>query len=250
MSEDSNVSGTTPPAVKSNFVGRLWNGDISLGETYWLFGVLGGLILRLLSRALTYVIAYNSPSLSAFDISLISDLWFALVMNYSIIVMVGIWRSATKYAKQKPASSLNAALAKTAVVLGGILVLIKGMTDFISPTTLHETMNAGSVDERMQADAIVSGLNANLPKKLDNVSTLTKIDFRRNSFIYYIQISVRVQDAASFNDKMRNSLKSTCTDKDLSQILKSNINLTYVYSDPTTPNLATITVSKADCTNL
>jgi hypothetical protein len=249
LSEDSTVSGTTPPAVKSNFVGRLWNGDISLVETYWLFGVLGGFILRILSLALTYVITYNSPSLSAFDISLISDLWFALVMNYSIIVTVGIWRSATKYAKQKPASSRNAALAKTAVILG-ILALIKGMTDFISPTALHETMNAGSVDERTQADAIVSGLNANLPKKLDNVSTLTKIDFRGNSFIYFIQISVKVQDVASFNDKIRDSFKGTCTDKDLSQILKSNINLTYVYSDPTTPNLATIIVSKADCTNL
>jgi hypothetical protein len=102
----------------------------------------------------------------------------------------------------------------------------------------------------MQYDAIIAGLNANLPQKLDAVSTVTRIDFKNNSVIYNIELSVKIEDIETFNQKMHAHLLSMCTDAKMRDILKSNISLTYAYSDPDTPNVSAIVVQRADCPNL
>ena len=102
----------------------------------------------------------------------------------------------------------------------------------------------------MQAEAMIAGLNANLPKKLDAISSLTRIDFQNNAFIYYIKSERKIVNKQDFYNRMREQLKSACSNDELNPLIKSNLKLTYIYSDPDTPNAATVVISKADCPNM
>jgi hypothetical protein len=77
------ASATTQPA-SGNFVARLWRGDVSLGKTYWLFGVLAGFALRLVTWPVKYEVWSHAGSMSRFDILTLLYGWAALVILYSI----------------------------------------------------------------------------------------------------------------------------------------------------------------------
>jgi hypothetical protein len=65
---------------------KLWRGEYSLPVTYWVFGVIGnialGIPLNLMSPDGNQILFYS---------------FLALAFVYSIVVAVGIWRSASKY---------------------------------------------------------------------------------------------------------------------------------------------------------
>lgn len=54
---------------------------------------------------------------------------------------------------------------------------------------------------------------------LDFISTLTKIDFHNDSFVYYINVNVKLNNKQVFNTKMREQLKSACTNNDMNPII-------------------------------
>ncbi len=67
-------------------ISKLWRGDYSLPITYWVFGVIGNVGLSIPMN----LINPDSNPLAFYSL-------LALVFVYSILVSVGIWRSATKY---------------------------------------------------------------------------------------------------------------------------------------------------------
>ena len=85
---------------------------------------------------------------------------------------------------------------------------------------------------------------------MDDSATLTKIDFGGRSFNYRIKLSANIADKPLIISKLNGGVKSNWTDKGVSYLLKSNFAVQYIYSDATTDNLVTLTVSKADCPNL
>lgn len=103
---------TTTPEHAGHFVVRLIKGELGLVRTYWLFGVLGGVICRVL------LIAMPTP-----DLFLIA---VALTIFYQATVLVGIWNAATRYAGPKRWSIL----AKVACVLGGLMLIKNVVTVF------------------------------------------------------------------------------------------------------------------------
>lgn len=112
------------------------------------------------------------------------------------------------------------------------------------------TSSNTSVDDQMQLEATIKGLNVDLPKQLDEVSTLKKIDIRDDTIFYYIDLNTTVSDRETFKNKMTENVKSSCTNKDLIPILKGNNTLEWVYSDLSSKNFLRIDVKKADCPNL
>lgn len=90
------------------FFGKLARGDYGLAKTYWLFGVLVGVIVTILCSII------KSPGMIAIA--------FLAYTAYEIPVIMGIWRSATKYTGTKA----WAVLAKVACVLGP-LMLVAGL---------------------------------------------------------------------------------------------------------------------------
>jgi len=77
------------------------NGDFGLAKTYWLFGVIGSLVMRFL----IVFFAMNGMNIV---------LLLIIAFGYFIVVWIAVWNSATKYT----GSQLWSILAKISVVFG------------------------------------------------------------------------------------------------------------------------------------
>jgi hypothetical protein len=175
---------------------------------------------------MTYLVVSHASNMSSFDIAVISYGWTLLVCAYSIFISVAIWRSSNNYVVLKPKSRGNATLAKIAVVFG-VIVLVGSLAKMLTESDSLPSSRSTSADEQLQFQATLAGLNANLPKKLDAVSTLNKIDIQDHTFIYYISVDTSIDDKNSFMAKMKEKIKSQCGNIDISTMLKSNYILSY-----------------------
>jgi hypothetical protein len=108
----------------------LLRGEIPLGKTYWLFGVLPG---GALAVARTYLDRQNefmpSPARTALEIGL-----GLLGIAYFPVMCVAIWRSSSKY--QGP--RWLAVLAKVVVVFGIIQFFVVTLTFSVRPAALGD----------------------------------------------------------------------------------------------------------------
>jgi hypothetical protein len=81
-------------------------GDLGLAKTYWLFGVVGSLVISLISRL--FISIGSEPII-----------FIIIILAYSAVLWIAIWNSATKYEGEK----IWAILAKIVVVLGVLRTL-------------------------------------------------------------------------------------------------------------------------------
>lgn len=86
----------------SNFIANLWKGDFGLAMTYWVYGVLGGIVW-----------AVGILTLNAERESDLEKVIFFLMGTYYFIIYVGIWQAANKFTGSK----VWAVLAKFVVVI-------------------------------------------------------------------------------------------------------------------------------------
>ena len=91
---------------------RVWRGEFSLAMTYWGFAQFGGLILAIPQLGLR-VIGLNAAA------QVVDGVAFA----YSVVVIVGIWRSARRY----PGNPVWAHLARLATLMPLVLALLTMM---------------------------------------------------------------------------------------------------------------------------
>ena len=88
---------------------RVWRGEFSLAMTYWGFAQFGGLILAIPQLGLR-LIGLNTAA------QVVDGVAFA----YSVVVIVGIWRSARSY----PGNPVWAHLARLATLIPLVLALL------------------------------------------------------------------------------------------------------------------------------
>jgi hypothetical protein len=233
---------------QGNVIVRLWRGQVPLVQTYWLYTVLGSVALRIIAPYYTYILTSNATNLSAFDFQMFDYLWILLALAFTVWTFVGTWRSANNYAVAKPNKGSNAALAKCAVTLGGLLTIA---TLILSVTTNYATdsvLHPATMDQRAQREALVAGWNANLPKQIDSITTLRKMDLTDNVITYMYDVKTVIDDAQSFTSKMRPKIvAAACSDHDTLELFKSRLTLSYLYSDEKAKNVADIRVSSSDC---
>jgi hypothetical protein len=67
---------------------RFWYGELPLGRAFWLWGILGGFVVNLVSTLLALVLlAAHAPS------------WLAVLvlvahLPWNLVLLIGVWRSA------------------------------------------------------------------------------------------------------------------------------------------------------------
>lgn len=175
----------------------------------------------------------------------------AIVTTYAIVISVGIWRSATKYAVLYPNRNGYATLAKICVVLGALSIPAAYVQMASNDTnSISALPKATSPAEQMQYQALISGLNADLPKMIDPVTRLNKIDLKSNGYIYYETITKEIDNKEK--DILLKHLKPViasglCKNIDTLKVLTSGLNYTYIYSDLEAQPIGEITVTKLDC---
>ena len=72
-----------PTENKRGFFVKLANGDFGLAKTFWLYGILVSIVVKLISEAVT--------SIGGLVILILA------FMAYNIPLLMGIWRAANKY---------------------------------------------------------------------------------------------------------------------------------------------------------
>ena len=69
----------------------LWKGDLPLGDAFWTWALLGGLLVNISTSVLFLVLI------------MLDHPWPALIVGYgfsvpyNVVVVVGVWRSASRY---------------------------------------------------------------------------------------------------------------------------------------------------------
>ena len=84
------ISSNTSEVTDKGFIKQLIDGDFGLAKTYWLYFVLGGIAVNLL-----LMIPISSSSLGLIVVSMLA----AIV--YAIVVLTGVWNSASRYIGSK-----------------------------------------------------------------------------------------------------------------------------------------------------
>ena len=75
-----------PPLVK-----QLWAGEIPLGQAFWRYAVVVGLLVNLVTSALLLALLAHDASLAWVALS------FVLPIPYNVFAVVAVWRSAARY---------------------------------------------------------------------------------------------------------------------------------------------------------
>lgn len=210
---------------------KIWTGDLPLFKVYWIYGVLGGLIIKVIVEGSYYFVSLNY--LTVFSYTLV-----ALVLAYQLLLSVGIWRSAEAYKKSK----VWPVLAKIGAVLGLITAL--GL--------LINTIN-GTVASTTELKESIELLNKTLPSQIDKDTRLDKVDSENNHFnLHYTLInytnSKELVDTVKAN-LTSNLIKNACGDEQLRALLNKDMPVDYIYSDKLGAEITRIIVDKTKCIN-
>ena len=105
---NTQVMSSTNEASSKGFIKQLIDGDFSLAKTYWLYGVLGSIVMNLL-----LIFPMMSESLSLIVIAGLMS------VAYAVIVLTAIWNSASKHTGSK----FWSVMAKIIVVFNSLYLL-------------------------------------------------------------------------------------------------------------------------------
>jgi hypothetical protein len=97
-----------------NTLCRLWRGELALPDAFWNWAVLGGLAINVASSALFLFLIIADRPISAFIAG------YAFSVPYNVIVSVGVWRSAERYAGERRWADL----ARIVTIIGMILLSV------------------------------------------------------------------------------------------------------------------------------
>ena len=84
------ISSNTNEQTAKSFIKQLIDGDFGLAKTYWLYFILGGMAINLL-----LFFPMSSSSLGLIVVSMLA------AIAYDIVVLTGIWNSASRYTGSK-----------------------------------------------------------------------------------------------------------------------------------------------------
>ena len=101
----------------SGFIKSFWQGEWSLVQTFWGYGVVGNIVLGI------PVIYWEDSFKSLSDgVNMLFSIYNVFYFVFFVWVLVGIWRSATNYAKKK---KLWGGLAKIYVFLNVLNLVVQ-----------------------------------------------------------------------------------------------------------------------------
>jgi hypothetical protein len=90
----------------------LWSGDLPLGEAFWTYAVAIGLTVNIVTTlAFLALISWDRPVAALF-------VGYALSVPYNVVAVVGVWRSAARYAGER----IHADLARIVTLVGMTLL--------------------------------------------------------------------------------------------------------------------------------
>jgi hypothetical protein len=215
-----------------NFLKKWVYGEFGLAKTYWLFSVLGGAILYVLTilvqtLAIQFLLITNSSLYSA---TLVGWSWFTII--YAALSCLAIINSAT-YKRARGGWGWVA----TVLAVVGLLSVIgtAGKLSGVFPTSFED------VAESLETE------NLSLPVRIDEITILDRMgsDHRSKSIIFNYTIEINASDETYFKKTMKESAKSNCAV--YSELFSSGAKqVQMLFTQPNSITLK-ITLNKEDC---
>ncbi len=97
-----------------NSLRRLWRGELALADAFWNWAVFGGLAINVVTSALLLFLIMADRPIFAFIAG------YAPSVPYNVIVSVGVWRSAERYAGERRWADL----ARIITIIGMVLLSV------------------------------------------------------------------------------------------------------------------------------
>lgn len=72
-------------------LGRLWRGELALGDAFWNWAVIGGLAVNITTSLAFFVMIASGQGIAALVVG------YLFSVPYNILAGVGVWRSAARY---------------------------------------------------------------------------------------------------------------------------------------------------------
>lgn len=101
-------------AAGGSVLGRLWRGELPLAELFWLYVVLGGILVNLVTSGVFLALVTAERLPLAFLVG------YGLSLPYNMLVLVGLWRASRQ---GSPRPSEGPVFLAIAIVLMAILSL-------------------------------------------------------------------------------------------------------------------------------
>ena len=219
---------------KSNFVARLFGGDVSLPITYWVFGALIG---NFAFQILFQIIELNYIDITTTRIgawSLIGFYWLAI--GYNIFMIIAIWRSAGKY----QGKAIWAGLARAAVVLGTLGLIGSFINGLQKGPNTDLALTEG-----------IKMINKSLPSMIDNDTRLDYVSIEDKDVYYNFTLvnwSKGKLDIERFASVITPKLKTAqCENEEIRALLNEGRKIIYMYRDKASKPVTKIVIVKSDC---
>ena len=212
-----------------DLIKSIWNGELPLVKVYWIYGALVGVLLKGVVQLSYYFVPLNY--IQPYSYCLI-----ALIIPYQFLISVGIWRSASTFTGNR----VWAVLAKFGSIAGVIVAVNAGV----------QTIN-GDINNIYELEETAAVINKTLPSKIDNDTTLDKVDTVGNSFnLHYTLVNYsNSKELVELVQKVLGTslIKNACTTKELKQLIDKNIPINYIYADKSGVEVTRFVVDKAQC---
>ena len=148
----------------ANFFQKFWNGDISLPKSYWLVGVVFGMIVGFVIGIIVISLGMSEIAINLF------------LIPWAIFSTVGIWRSSDKY----KGSKFWAVLTKVVLVIGIISFVGQIITGanadekkLLAETKISELRKSGNCIADFKWTEQVE-LYSNIKKSINSLKTMVK----------------------------------------------------------------------------
>lgn len=221
------------PPTSGNIVTRLFNGDVSLVMTYWVWGGLvygGGFTLLNAILEANYMQVVTLP----YGVFIVNS-FYLIALAVGVFIWIAIWRSAGKYQ-----GGVWGRAARVMVVIGVLVTL----NVFMTATEDGELTDAVYGEQSLL-------INKSLPMMIDESTrlesvTLTRTEYRyRNTMIDWTAAEV---NKAEFMLRMRVSIAGQiCDTRDTRAALESGVIYIYTYNDAVGDHIADVTLTVDNC---
>jgi hypothetical protein len=213
---------------------KLWNGDVSLVTTYWIYGVLASIIFRIIEEILKAI--FKSPSFmtlsgpAAICIAWSTRIFVTFMFIYFVFIFVAIWRSANKYTGEKR----WARIAKLMVIIGAIQFML------YIPPTIHAMF--------VHPSPTVQVIN----KMIDPETKLLNITFKNNTYTYnckLIHLSLSDLNLKRFNKMIRKTVLDDVRKKDFFKraMRDTKASIAYHFIDKQNHFVSNVIIKPSDC---
>ncbi len=213
---------------------RFIRGELGLAKTFWLYNILVSLIIYAPIQWLIQKSIFTIQS--TFAGTAIPIGFEILMLTYSVIATIALWRSANLYKGRR----LWSRLTKGITVIGWIMLVLT-----------YTLLLVADDENKLKRDMQILSLNQSLPVMIDSETRLDRISIEASDIVYSATLVNQTKDQvnrATFENQMFEQIKlNACHNTDTQKLFDNDYNMVYRYLDNNGIEVGEVKIKGLDC---